>query len=66
MEMTTGVFIHEVDSKMDNGRIIYDEEFPIEFCPTLDETGKKTISRTYRKAADVLRHTCENFETLSQ
>ncbi len=64
MERTTGLTIHEVDDKIDNGRIIYREEYPIEFDATLKETVTKTTRRTFCKVAQAVRHVCESYDEL--
>lgn len=64
MECTTGLTIHEVDSKIDNGRIIYKEEYPIEFDASLKGTVTKTTRRTLNKVAQAVRHVCENYDEL--
>ena len=38
---TTGFTIHQIDKKIDNGKILYQERYAIDFYPTLEETVKK-------------------------
>jgi len=65
METTTGLSIHEIDDKIDTGRILYREEYPIEFRRSLKDTVIASTHITAGKAAVAIRHACENFETLS-
>ncbi len=65
MERTTGLSIHAVDDKIDNGRVLYREEYPIEFRPTLKQTVTDTMRHTFNRMADAVRHVCENFAELS-
>ena len=39
---TTGFTIHQIDKKIDNGKILYQERYAIDFYPTLEETVKKS------------------------
>ncbi len=64
MERTTGLTIHEVDDKIDNGRIIYGDEYSIEFHASLKDTVTNTILQSYSKVADAVRHVCENYDEL--
>jgi methionyl-tRNA formyltransferase len=64
MERTTGLTVHEIDGKIDNGRIIYKEEYPIEFHASLKETVTITTRHTFNKVADAARHVCENYDEL--
>lgn len=66
MERTTGLTIHEIDEKIDTGRILYQEEYPIKFHPTLKETVTHTTRLTASKVADAVRHVCENYDELNK
>lgn len=66
MEMTTGLSIHGIDDKIDTGPILYKEEYPIEFRPSLKETVVATTRITAEKAPAAVRYVCENFELLSE
>lgn len=64
MEVTTGLTIHEIDEKIDTGRILYKEEYPIEFHPSLEATVSTTTLKTANRVGSALRHVCENFDEL--
>ena len=64
MECTTGFTIHEVDDKIDTGRILYQEEYPIEFHATLKATVMATTRQTSSKVARAVRYVCENYDAL--
>lgn len=64
MERTTGLAIHEIDEKIDTGRILYREEYPIDFHASLKDTVVHTTSRTADKVGIALRHVCENYAEL--
>ena len=66
METTTGLSIHEVDDRIDTGRILYRDEYPIEFHEELKDTVAATTRITGSKAPMALRHVCENFDSLAQ
>lgn len=63
-EKTTGFTIHEIDEKIDTGKILYKEEFPIEFHPALQDTVMQTTKLTGEKVPAALRYVCENFHEL--
>lgn len=64
MEVTTGLTIHEIDEKIDTGRILYKEEYPIEFHRSLEATVSTTTLKTAGRVGAALRHVCENFDEL--
>jgi methionyl-tRNA formyltransferase len=66
MERMTGLTIHEIDNKIDTGRIFYREEFPIEFHASLKETVISTTHQTSNKMPYAVRHVCENYDELSK
>lgn len=66
MERTTGLAIHQVDNKIDAGRILYQEEYPIEFHVSLKETVTNTTRHTFNKVAGAVRHVCEHYDELSK
>lgn len=64
MEMTTGLSIHGIDDKIDTGPILYKEEYPIVFRPSLKDTVIASTRVTARKAPAAVRYVCENYESL--
>lgn len=64
MELTTGLTIHEIDNKIDAGRILYKEEYPIDFHASLEDTVTATTLKTANKVGIALRHVCENYDDL--
>jgi len=66
MEQTTGLTIHQIDRKIDTGRILYQSEYPIEFHSTLKETVIKTTRLTASKVPAAVLYVCENFVELSK
>jgi methionyl-tRNA formyltransferase len=66
MECITGLTVHEIDDKIDTGRIFYREEFPIEFHASLKETVTNTIRQTSIKVPYAVRYVCENYDELSK
>jgi methionyl-tRNA formyltransferase len=65
-ETVTGLSIHEIDDKIDTGRILYKEVYPISFRASLRETIQSSISMTAARVPAALRHVCENFEMLRE
>jgi len=63
-ETETGLSIHEVDDKIDTGRILYKEVYPIPFQPSLKKTVQSGIRVTGDRVPPALRHVCENVELL--
>ena len=57
--LETGYTIHQVDSHIDTGNILYQEKMPIELKPTLGETVKHNINRlneaATKKLVDVIK-----------
>jgi len=60
----TGYTIHEIDSSIDTGRILYQERVPIVFRESLNRTVTETYARVYAASARGLVHTLENYEAL--
>ncbi len=50
----TGFTIHEVEKRIDHGRVLYREELPIQFYPTLRETVSMNYLELQRKSAEAL------------
>ena len=64
MDETTGLTIHQVDNKIDTGRIVYQEEYPIDFHAALQETVETTVDITCNKVPAAVLHVCENYDAL--
>lgn len=60
----TGVTVHQIDRGIDTGKILYREEFPIEFHEQLQETVSKTILKTRAKTPAAVVKVVENFYAL--
>ena len=65
-ETKTGLTIHQVDTKIDTGDILYQEEFPIIFCSRLKDTVRRSIEITRRQTPAAVRYVCENYERLTK
>ena len=60
----TGFTIHQIDSKIDTGNILYQEKYPIEFFSTLRETVINNCNTARRKMPKAFSHVCENYASL--
>jgi len=60
----TGFTIHNVDSLIDHGYILYQEKYPIEFCPTLRETVEKGLKTARGKVPKAFSYVCENYVSI--
>lgn len=60
----TGYTIHQIERKIDTGRILFQEHLPIRFADTLASTVSSTHANQWNSSAEGLRQTLENFETL--
>lgn len=58
----TGFTIHKINSKIDQGEIMYQEKFDIEFRKTLDDTVAFNCAKITKKAALGLSNVLNNFE----
>jgi methionyl-tRNA formyltransferase len=58
----TGFTIHQLNKNIDDGDILYQEKYPIDFRPTLKETVVETIRKTRMRFPPALRHVCETYE----
>jgi methionyl-tRNA formyltransferase len=58
----TGYTIHKIDSKIDNGAILYQEMVPIAFKETLSDTVAYTSALLLKKSAKDLVKTLEKFD----
>lgn len=58
---STGYTIHKIDSKIDTGEIVYQEDIPIQFENTLGKTVTQTIIALQKASAQGLVKVLENF-----
>jgi methionyl-tRNA formyltransferase len=65
LERTTGLTVHQIDSSIDTGNILYREEFPIRFCPTLEQTVRSTVSVIRQRIPAAVRHVCDSYFDLA-
>ena len=61
-DITTGFTIHKVEKKIDQGNILFQEEYPIIFYKSLSKTVKKNLEIAFDKAPLALKKVCENIE----
>ena len=64
LEPTTGLTVHQIDRSIDTGTILYREEFPIAFRPSLEDTVRATTQITRKRTPAAVRYVCENYERL--
>lgn len=57
----TGITIHQVDSRIDTGDILYQENYEIKFMPTLEQTVRTNVAVTSLKAPDAVAYVCANY-----
>ena len=60
----TGFTIHQIDSHIDTGEILFQEKYPIVFFPTLKETVEKNLMAARKKIPAAFSYVCENYERL--
>ncbi len=60
----TGFTIHQIDNKIDTGDILFQEKYPIQFCPSLRETVEKNIMTARMKIPDAFSYVCQNYTSL--
>lgn len=63
-ETMTGYTVHEIDDRIDTGRILYRETYPIRFHRALRDTISRTMTHTLNRMPFGVRHVCENYEEL--
>jgi methionyl-tRNA formyltransferase len=61
----TGFTVHEVDRKIDTGRILYQERFPIAFRETLPETVRFNCEEITRRVPPALARVVADYESLA-
>jgi methionyl-tRNA formyltransferase len=62
MSTETGYTIHQIDKKIDTGKILHQEQLPIQFCDTLSETVSVTIAKCYDMSASGLNEVLSNLQ----
>lgn len=60
----TGYTIHQIDKKIDTGDILFQERYPIKFCPVLRETVETNLKIARSKIPEAFVYVCENYELL--
>jgi len=63
-EKETGFTIHQIDSKIDTGPILYLEKYPIQFCPNLRDTVELNLKTARMKIPEAFSYLCENYTSL--
>ena len=63
--LKTGYTIHQIDSGIDTGNIIYKEDMQIEVKPTLGETVSHNYARLFKASADKLADIVDNYDKFS-
>lgn len=64
MKEETGFTIHQIDSTIDTGNILYQEQYPIQFHKSLRETVRRNMLETRLRVPEAFAHVCENYTTL--
>jgi methionyl-tRNA formyltransferase len=62
----TGFTIHQIDSKIDTGQILFQERYPIEFTPILKDTVRQNLNTARIKMPSAFSCVCENYESLKE
>ena len=60
----TGFTIHQIDSNIDTGAILYQEKYPITFFPKMKETIQRNLDQTRSRIPNAIAHVCENYDKL--
>ena len=58
----SGFTIHEIDRKIDTGRILYQRAYDLVFYPTLEETVRRNKVRIEKDIPDAVADVCANIE----
>lgn len=56
----TGFTIHEIERKIDTGRILYQRKYPLKFFPTLEETVRKNKVEVEKDIPAAVADVCAN------
>lgn len=62
----TGITIHQIDSTIDTGCILFQDKYPIEFFPTLRETVVNGLNASRGKIPAAFSYVCENYVSLKK
>jgi methionyl-tRNA formyltransferase len=62
----TGFTIHQIDSTIDTGAILFQERYPIEFAPVLKDTVGQNLNTARSKIPSASSYVCENYESLRE
>lgn len=62
--METGFTIHQIDSHIDTGEILFQKKYPIKFYPTLRETVENSLRTTREQIPNAFSYVCENYVSL--
>ena len=60
----TGFTIHEIERKIDAGRILYQRKYPLRFYSTLEETVRRNGAVVDKDIPAALAEVCENIDML--
>lgn len=60
----TGFTIHQIDSKIDTGDILYQEKYDMSFLPTLRDTVRNNLESTRAKIPAAFAYVCDNYQSL--
>lgn len=62
----TGFTIHQVDEHIDTGRILYQQRFPIQFRPTLEETVVNNLMTCRQLIPAAVTSVCEDYDAVQR
>ncbi len=62
----TGFTIHEIERKIDAGRILFQKKYEMEFYPTLEETVRHNKARVDADVPDAISNVCANILELRE
>lgn len=62
----TGFTIHQIDSSIDTGEILYQEKHPIQFHSKLQDTVEHSIAEVRLHIPEAFSQVCENYVALKQ
>ncbi len=58
----SGFTIHEIERKIDAGRILFQRRYDLEFFPTLEETVRRNKARIEADIPEAVSHVCGNID----
>ena len=64
MKEETGFTIHQIDSKIDTGDILYQEQYPIQFQKSLRETVHRNLLESRLRIPEAFSYVCENYTAM--